>query len=193
MGAGAVLGNGDGGVTEDLEQFDADVLDCDPEDAVKALRAALAMVGIVLPDLHVECEDGNAWVPGVELGTVPADVAMELAGVMLDSAAPGEAGSGPHDSGEAGEAGGPVTRKTGSRSVFRFVNHSIAPDREPGAEPVAFAMRCAECGQQSRISHGSDPLLDWALVHAGRYDGHHSFREVITRPYRVWPTEQGRS
>lgn len=198
-------------MSDDLERFDAGVLDPDPEDAVKALRGALGVVGLVLPDLAVDCcfergTDGRhgpgcrgtgAPVPAVELGRAQADVVLRLAELVLRAAAAGEVRPEPYAAGPPDGAGGPVAADGTavapvSRSVLRFVDLTIAPDREPGAEPVAHAMRCSVCSRQSRVSRDSGPLLDWALVHAGRNPGHRAFREVITRPYRVRPAEAQR-
>lgn len=76
-----------------------------------------------------------------------------------------------------------------TRAVLRFVPWTISPDMEPDAEPVTHAMRCAVCGQQSVAFEEIGPAQLWALQHAGRARDHHTFREVLTRPWRAWPAE----
>jgi len=37
------------------------------------------------------------------------------------------------------------------RAVFRFVRWTVAPDREPDAEPITYAMQCAVCGMRYAV------------------------------------------
>ena len=78
-----------------------------------------------------------------------------------------------------------------TRSVLRFVRWTVTPDREPDAEPVTYAMRCAVCGQRSGVSVEFGPVQDWVMQHAARFRDHHSYREVITRPWRAWSPDDG--
>ena len=84
------------------------------------------------------------------------------------------------------------------RAVFRFVRWTVAPDREPDAEPITYAMQCAVCGmryavcgRQSKAFVEIGPAQDWTLRHTARARGHHSYREIITRPWRAWATDGG--
>jgi hypothetical protein len=72
-----------------------------------------------------------------------------------------------------------------TRAVFRFEDVTLAPDREPDAEPITYAMQCAVCEEESAASEETEPVQDWVFQHAGAHPGHHSYREIITRPYRA--------
>ncbi|MDK1472483.1 hypothetical protein QNO07_03420 [Streptomyces sp. 549] len=72
------------------------------------------------------------------------------------------------------------------RAVLRFARWHLAPDREPDAEPVTFAMECAVCGARSEARVDFGDVQQWTFRHAGRNSSHHTYREVITRPWRAW-------
>ncbi len=72
------------------------------------------------------------------------------------------------------------------RSVIRFASWTLEPDREPDAEPVTYAMECAVCGRRSGAGVDYQDVQRWALAHAGRNPSHHTYREVIHRPWRAW-------
>ncbi|GHF44001.1 hypothetical protein GCM10010218_26640 [Streptomyces mashuensis] len=72
------------------------------------------------------------------------------------------------------------------RTVFRYGTWTLQPDREPDAEPVTYAMQCAVCGAGSAPQEDAAGAQDWAFRHAGRNPSHHTYREVITRPWRAW-------
>lgn len=72
------------------------------------------------------------------------------------------------------------------RAVMRFVRWTLAPDREPDAEPITHAMQCAVCHAESEASVDAAEARAWTLRHAGGNPEHHTYREVITRPWRAW-------
>ena len=72
------------------------------------------------------------------------------------------------------------------RGVIRFVDWTLAPDREPDAEPVTYAMECAVCNARSEPSVDFQDVQRWTFAHAGRNPSHHTYREVIHRPWRAW-------
>ncbi|MDI6518123.1 hypothetical protein QMA61_18180 [Streptomyces coelicoflavus] len=73
-----------------------------------------------------------------------------------------------------------------TRAVIRHETWTLEPDREPDAEPVTYAMQCAVCGESSETAEDfAEPQL-WVLKHCGKNPAHHTFREVITRPWRTW-------
>jgi hypothetical protein len=72
------------------------------------------------------------------------------------------------------------------RSVIRHKTWTLTPDREPDAEPTTYAMECAVCGQSSNGSEDFANEQSWVLEHCGRNPSHHTFREIITRPWRTW-------
>lgn len=72
------------------------------------------------------------------------------------------------------------------RAVLRFVDWTLTPDREPDAAPMTFAMRCAVCEAESEAGADFADGHSWALRHAGRNPSHHTYTEVITRPWRCW-------
>jgi hypothetical protein len=74
-----------------------------------------------------------------------------------------------------------------SRAVYRFRNYSIEPDLSPGAEPVEFTMRCAECEATGPAAGTSDAAAAWIVVHLKAQPRHLRYRELITRPYRAVP------
>jgi hypothetical protein len=70
--------------------------------------------------------------------------------------------------------------------VIRFASWTLEPDREPDAEPVTYAMECAVCGRRSEASVDFQEAQRWTFAHAGRNPSHHTYREVIHRPWRAW-------
>ncbi|MDJ0464860.1 hypothetical protein [Streptomyces sp. H27-C3] len=62
----------------------------------------------------------------------------------------------------------------------------LAPDEEPDAEPLTYAMQCVVCSEESERSEGWDEPQAWALSHSGRNPSHCTYRELITRPWRSW-------
>ncbi|MDK1475490.1 hypothetical protein QNO07_19050 [Streptomyces sp. 549] len=74
----------------------------------------------------------------------------------------------------------------GTRAVIRFATWKLAPDAEPDAEPVSFAMECAVCGERSQATQEFADAQSWTFRHAGAHPEHHTYREVVTRPWRAW-------
>ncbi|MGW0861333.1 DUF7848 domain-containing protein [Streptomyces sp. NPDC002611] len=72
------------------------------------------------------------------------------------------------------------------RAVLTHVLWTLSPDREPDAEPTTYAMQCAVDGETSPASEDPTEPQDWVLEHCGKNPSHHSFREIITRPWRTW-------
>ncbi|MGW3419802.1 DUF7848 domain-containing protein [Streptomyces phaeochromogenes] len=72
------------------------------------------------------------------------------------------------------------------RSVLRYETWTLQPDREPDAEPVLYAMQCAVDGKTSPASKDFAEPQDWVLRHCGQNPSHHTYREIITRPWRAW-------
>jgi len=75
---------------------------------------------------------------------------------------------------------------SGVRSVIRHETWTLTPDREPDAEPTTYAMACAVCGESSDACEDFADPQSWVLEHCGRNPSHHTFREIITRPWRTW-------
>ncbi|NEB03267.1 hypothetical protein G3I78_30045 [Streptomyces sp. SID13726] len=73
-----------------------------------------------------------------------------------------------------------------ARSVIRLETWTLTPDREPDAKPTTYRMQCAVCEEASAATVDFADSQDWALSHSGRNPSHHTFREVITRPWRTW-------
>ncbi|MCC3766390.1 hypothetical protein [Streptomyces sp. UNOC14_S4] len=73
-----------------------------------------------------------------------------------------------------------------ARAVFLFGDWTLQPDREPDAEPVTYAMQCAVCEASSGVVEDFSDAQGWTFRHAGRNPSHHTYREVITRPWRAW-------
>lgn len=75
------------------------------------------------------------------------------------------------------------------RALYRHVNWTATPDLEPDAEPIKHAMQCAVCGARSLASEDIEAAQDWVLKHAASTGDHHTYREIITRPWRAAPSE----
>jgi hypothetical protein len=73
-----------------------------------------------------------------------------------------------------------------AQSVFRHVTWTLEPDREPDAEPTTYAMECAVCGESSEANEDFAEPQSWVLTHCGRNPSHHTFHEIIVRPWRTW-------
>ncbi|WP_456293803.1 hypothetical protein OG927_18205 [Streptomyces clavifer] len=72
------------------------------------------------------------------------------------------------------------------RAVVRHQQWTLQPDREPDAEPTSYAMQCAVCGDISPTGTEFTASRNWVFAHGGRNPTHHTYREVITRPWRAW-------
>ncbi|MFI1970033.1 hypothetical protein BLA24_18425 [Streptomyces cinnamoneus] len=73
-----------------------------------------------------------------------------------------------------------------ARTVFLFGAWTLAPDKEPDAEPITYAMQCAVCGETSAADEDAGQAQNWTFQHAGRNPSHHTYRELIIRPWRAW-------
>ncbi|MFC5719657.1 hypothetical protein ACFP1Z_05620 [Streptomyces gamaensis] len=73
-----------------------------------------------------------------------------------------------------------------ARTVFLFGRWTLQPDREPDAEPITYVMECVVCGEHSAVEEDFGEAQRWTFRHAGRHPSHHTYREVITRPWRAW-------
>ncbi|MET8678857.1 hypothetical protein ABZW18_15090 [Streptomyces sp. NPDC004647] len=71
-------------------------------------------------------------------------------------------------------------------AVVALKEWTLQPDREPDAELITYAMQCAVCGEHSGGDEDWADPQRWALSHSGRNPAHHSYREIITRPWRTW-------
>ncbi|WP_406321967.1 hypothetical protein [Streptomyces sp. NBC_01637] len=70
-----------------------------------------------------------------------------------------------------------------SRSVMRFVVHSITHEPQGGLTAQTFCVTHG-CGEDSGPRAEADEALDWALQHTGR-TGHDLFRREYTDHARV--------
>ncbi|MEV2228804.1 hypothetical protein AB0H69_09545 [Streptomyces phaeochromogenes] len=77
-------------------------------------------------------------------------------------------------------------QKTGgdsmTRSVYRFVEHTIRHAPEGGA---IFELFCATCPETSGPQVQQDTAQDWALKHTARNATHDLFRREVTDYARV--------
>lgn len=74
-----------------------------------------------------------------------------------------------------------------TRSVIRFADWAIGPDREPGASGPVYEVECTTCLETSDAAEGPTSPEDWALRHAGRNPAHRGYRAIITSFLRVTP------
>ncbi|WP_330338762.1 DUF7848 domain-containing protein [Streptomyces sp. NBC_00557] len=72
------------------------------------------------------------------------------------------------------------------RAVVCPKEWTLQPDREPDAEPATYAMQCSVCGDNSPPSVDFAEPQSWVFEHGGRNPSHHTYREIITRPWRAW-------
>ncbi|UGY92381.1 hypothetical protein [Streptomyces gobiensis] len=72
------------------------------------------------------------------------------------------------------------------RSVIRFERWTLQPDREPDAEPITYAIQCVVCGERSLAAVDFADVQTWTFDHVGHNPSHHTYRELITRPWRAW-------
>ncbi|MGW9133664.1 DUF7848 domain-containing protein [Streptomyces sp. NPDC055681] len=70
-----------------------------------------------------------------------------------------------------------------TRSIVRFVNHTIRHAPEGGVTCEAFCV-AHKCGAESGPQDTQDAAQDWCLQHAGK-TGHDLFRRVFTDHARV--------
>lgn len=75
---------------------------------------------------------------------------------------------------------------TGPRAIIRHEQWTLTPDREPDAAPLMYQMKCNVDGDAPPESESWNGPQRWALEHSGRNPSHHSYSEIITRPWRTW-------
>ncbi len=51
---------------------------------------------------------------------------------------------------------------------------------------LSYAMQCAVCGEISPTDTEFTVSQHWVFAHGGRNPTHHTYREVITRPWKAW-------
>ena len=71
------------------------------------------------------------------------------------------------------------------RSVLRYETWTLQPDREPDAEPVRTRCSAPWTARLAASEDFAEPQ-DWVLRHCGQNPPHHTYREIITRPWRAW-------
>lgn len=47
-------------------------------------------------------------------------------------------------------------------------------------------MQCAVCDETSPVGADFTEPQNWVLTHGGQNPSHHTYREIITRPWRAW-------
>ncbi|MFD6432344.1 hypothetical protein [Streptomyces venezuelae] len=83
-----------------------------------------------------------------------------------------------------------------TRSLISEVTWRLAPDHEPDAEPITRQMVCVVCEDDGKgpgatsapFEDGEDGVLAsqaWVFTHVRQNPCHHTFREVICRPWRA--------
>ncbi|WP_206307852.1 hypothetical protein [Streptomyces sp. A0958] len=73
------------------------------------------------------------------------------------------------------------------RTVIRFADWTISPDRTPGASGPLYEVECTTCGESSEATEERTPPEDWALRHTGRNSDHRGYRSITTGFLRVEP------
>lgn len=72
-----------------------------------------------------------------------------------------------------------------TRAIYRFEEFTVTPDQEPDAEPLTFRLQCAVCEESGPEENTTEDASAWALIHLKGNREHFTYREHITRPYRV--------
>ncbi|MFF0462832.1 DUF7848 domain-containing protein [Streptomyces mexicanus] len=72
------------------------------------------------------------------------------------------------------------------RAVVCHKEWTLQPDREPDAAPITYAMQCGVCDESSPASTDFAEPQGWVFEHGGRNPSHHTYQEIITRPWRAW-------
>ncbi|WP_306317599.1 MULTISPECIES: hypothetical protein [unclassified Streptomyces] len=85
------------------------------------------------------------------------------------------------------------------KSVITMATWLLSPDREPDAEPLTRKMVCVVCLEDGTPECESPPYEDgvdgvlaaqeWVFRHVGHHPVHHTYREIITRPWRAVMTQ----
>ena len=75
---------------------------------------------------------------------------------------------------------------SGAKAIIRHETWTLIPDREPDAGPVTHKMKCLVCGDESGEDGSWEPPQSWVLEHCGKNPSHHSYSEIITRPWRTF-------
>ncbi|KUF15339.1 hypothetical protein [Streptomyces silvensis] len=82
-----------------------------------------------------------------------------------------------------------------TKSRIHEVTWHLSPDREPDAEPITRQMVCVVCEEDAGPDASSEPYEDgedgvlaaqsWVFGHTARHPCHHTYRELIVRPWRA--------
>ncbi|MFF3319440.1 hypothetical protein ACFYV5_28575 [Streptomyces sp. NPDC003035] len=84
---------------------------------------------------------------------------------------------------EARPEGSPAeSPRSGARTVIRYAQWHMGPDRSGEASPL-YQLRCTACEMES--SAEEETPQDWAFAHVGKNPSHQHYREMITRFYRM--------
>jgi hypothetical protein len=75
---------------------------------------------------------------------------------------------------------------SGPKAIVRSEQWTLTPDREPDAAPLSYQMKCGVCGDASEVAGSWDEPQSWVLRHSGKNPSHHSYSEIITRPWRTF-------
>ena len=77
------------------------------------------------------------------------------------------------------------------RSVIVHRTWTLEPDKLPDAAPITFAMECDVCREKSADFDEIDPAQQWVFEHVRTNPTHHSFTEILRRPWHAWMKEGG--
>ncbi|MGE7439602.1 DUF7848 domain-containing protein [Kitasatospora sp. NPDC001175] len=83
------------------------------------------------------------------------------------------------------------------RKLFRFLDWTLTPDREPDAQPIQHMYRClAEdedgkpCGAEGPVHEDFKDAQKWPFEHIKEEQAHRSYAHVAVVPWLMVPREE---
>lgn len=76
-----------------------------------------------------------------------------------------------------------------TRSIFRHVTWTMAPDITPDAPEMLHELECVSCLASSGTEADFEKARAWTFSRIGSNPLHRAYREVVTRLWRMTPAE----
>ncbi|MEX2969176.1 hypothetical protein [Streptomyces sp. C184] len=76
-----------------------------------------------------------------------------------------------------------------TRSVFRHLRWTMAPETAPEAPEMVHELECMSCNAAADPSEEFETARNWAFSHTGQNPSHRGYRETVTRFWRMTPTD----
>jgi hypothetical protein len=72
-----------------------------------------------------------------------------------------------------------------AHTVIRFADWTMSRETVPEAPGMVHELQCTTCDETSSADEDFETTRDWAFRHVGRNPSHQSYRETVTRFWRM--------